>query len=168
MKSVRQRIIEELKAAIQDIKTTSGYNSDIGNNVAIGVLKSDRLDVPLAVILPKDEILNYEDFVSYYSNIISINAFVKPIGSDSNFVAGEEVLADIKKAVLFDNTINYVDIIKFENAFITYPDSGEEIINVSVDFRFNYRVDNNNPYDTSLNVTTTTTTTSTTSTTTTI
>lgn len=151
--TIRETIIKAIIAQVKTIKTSNGYNSNIGNNTLRAICKIDEESVPAIVIFPMQDTLELTQFGLFKITMpFSIEAHVK-FGDMNSSEYAELIYGDMLKCVFNQTFISNLksttnlDAIMFESGGTDeFPEGHEKTISVKLVVNVKYRTNIGDPY----------------------
>jgi hypothetical protein len=144
MASKRESIIAAFVNQAKLIKTTSGYQTNIGLNVFRAVKAVGDNALPACVIWPLSETserARYDHYIKTFDmRVEGFSVFRSGEESmDSASLVAEKLLSDIVTAFGMFTTTYSTDIVYASGGTDIYPEPGETIVGVSAVFKVTYK-----------------------------
>jgi len=146
-KSIREQIIDALRTRAANIRTSGGYNIDMGANVQWAVGSVDPEDLPAVVVWPRMETATREYGDTLAVMPVRIEALTL-IGSGTPGQLVEQMLADLITAFDGGSAISsYIEVCKYTGGGAEeYPEPGAMAAAAMIELEITYRTAAGNPY----------------------
>lgn len=149
--TIREKIIASIEAALGDIRTASGYNTDAGRLVKRGIRIADKDDLPALSLLPMTDVNDPIYGKGFLSMRCRVDGAIKFTSQNPSKV-GEALLGDMVYRMT-NRTLTavhggYADKIQYvEGGIEDYPESGQYSVAVYATFELKYKTNLGDPYN---------------------
>jgi hypothetical protein len=147
--TIREQIIAAITTALEDIRTSAGYNLDMGLEVKRGVTISDKDKLPAVVVFALGE--DNEPLPGKHNLRMTVRIeCIEKFGSKNPSVVAEAMLGDIIKRMCdptSDVSGGLAEKVEYTDGGIDeYPEPGNWTIGCYAIFSVNYKTKIGDPY----------------------
>jgi len=148
--TIREQIIASIVTEVADIRTSAGYNVDLGSTVKRARALHDKDKLPSVAVFPQVEENVPLPGKNNMAMIIRIEGLAK-FGTENPSVVAEAMLGDIIKRMtdpsLTDVCGGLAESVQYtEGGLDDYPAEGQYTVGVYAIFKVNYKTKIGNPY----------------------